>query len=349
MLGRLSRINLAISAATCYLFGMKKTAASPETHPVFLPPLPSWVTQNHGKTPESEAFLSGASLAMLHMVLANPSATLPSQSTLTAELLRNRLALRAAEACLKLEGRRESEADIRDAFYLAQAGGAMGPAGEMFVRWRKMKAIGLKRGDWLVQLRACVPEPVAEELPEWIDTIGQGGPAVFGSPVAQAARMIGSVMAAFPREEASALICGDLVLARALGWAHPVPLLGLHIKRKDLLQAAEGSAEELLLACHRAVAPGSQDAVRLAHDLVRRAQRLREVAPKLRAKGSGEAVALFLREDAVLPSTMLAPKIKGTNIPMTGRAARRLCDRLVELGVVRELTGRSTFRLYGVA
>ena len=34
-------------------------------------------------------------------------------------------------------------------------------------------------------------------------------------------------------------------------------------------------------------------------------------------------------------------------VGMTDRAARRLCDRLVELGVVRELTG-ATFRLYGV-
>ena len=33
---------------------------------------------------------------------------------------------------------------------------------------------------------------------------------------------------------------------------------------------------------------------------------------------------------------------------MSDRAARRLCDRSVELGVVRELTGRDTFRLYGV-
>jgi hypothetical protein len=215
----------------------------------------------------------------------------------------------------------------------------------MFVRWRRVGAIGLKQGDWLKRLKSCVPEHVAAELPEWIDTAMAGGQTALGSPVAQAAEMIGLVMGAFPREEASALICGDLVLARALGWAHSVPLLGLHLKRRELQVAGD----ELSLACHHAVAKGAQDAVRLAHDLVRRAQRLREVAPKLRAKGSDEAVALFLREDAVLPSTMLAPKIKGTNIPMTDRAARRLCDRLVELGMVRELTGRSTFRLYGMA
>jgi len=324
---------------------MKKAAPPMETHPIYLPPLPGWVTQNHSKTSETEQFLSGASLAILHVVLVNPSDALPSQGTLPAELLRNRLALRAAEACLKLEGRRDSEADIRDAYYLARAGDDLGPAGEMYVRWRKLSAVVLKRKDWLPRLKGCVSEGVAQELPEWIDTTMDQGAGQGGSPVAQASKMVELVMAAFPREEAAALICGDLILARALGWSQPVPLLGLHLKRRALL----ASPDELVLACHQATTSGAQDAVRLGHDLTRRAQRLREVAPKLRAKGSDQAVALFLREDAVLPSTMLAPRIQGTSIPMTSRAARRLCDRLVELGVVRELTGRSTFRLYGVA
>jgi hypothetical protein len=124
-----------------------------------------------------------------------------------------------------------------------------------------------------------------------------------------------------------------------------MPLLGVHMTRRDL----QAAGDELSLVCYRAVVRGAQDAVRLSHDLVRRAEWLREVAPKLRAKGSDAAVALFLCEDAVLPSAMLSPRIQGTSIPMTDRAARRLCDRLVELGVVKEVTGRSTFRLYGVA
>ncbi|MBL4768925.1 MAG: DUF1403 family protein, partial [Rhodobacteraceae bacterium] len=89
-------------------------------------------------------------------------------------------------------------------------------------------------------------------------------------------------------------------------------------------------------------------AIRSAADLSRRASRLQFIAPKLRAKGAGDALELFLSHDAVSPSGMLSPKIMGTLVPMTDRAARRLCDRLVALGVVRELTGRSTFRLYGV-
>ena len=78
--------------------------------------------------------------------------------------------------------------------------------------------------------------------------------------------------------------------------------------------------------------------MRLAAELARRAARLNAVAPKLRAKGAGAAVAMFLCRDAVAP----------TALPLPDRAARRLCDRLVDLGAIRELTGRDTFRLYGV-
>lgn len=89
--------------------------------------------------------------------------------------------------------------------------------------------------------------------------------------------------------------------------------------------------------------------IRLAQDLARRAEALRAVAPKLRAKGSDAAFELFLTEDAVSPASMLSPRIRGTSVAMTDRAARRFCDRLVDLGVARELTGRPTFRLYGIA
>ncbi len=314
---------------------------------VRLPGLPDWVTSRRGESLETVAFLSGSSLAMLHMVLRDPSSTLP------AALLRNRLALRAAEACLKLEGRRESSAEIRDAFFLTRPGdatgaaSAMGPAGEMFARWRRASALAMGGRDWLARLNASVPDAVAYELPGWIEMAARET-----SPVAQAARMLGLVLEAFPREEATALICGDMILARAMGWKQTVPLMALHLRRKDLRAAGAcrgPDRDKLLLACHRALATAAQDAVRLNHDLARRAVRLRAVAPKLRAKGSPEAVVLFLHEEAVLPSSMLSPRIKGTNVAMTDRAARRLCDRLVDLGVVRELTGRPNFRLYGVA
>ncbi|WOI58191.1 DUF1403 family protein [Palleronia sp. LCG004] len=47
----------------------------------------------------------------------------------------------------------------------------------------------------------------------------------------------------------------------------------------------------------------------------------------------------MLAQDAIAPSALT---------PLTNRAARRFVERLVELGLARELTGRASFRLYGL-
>jgi hypothetical protein len=67
---------------------------------------------------------------------------------------------------------------------------------------------------------------------------------------------------------------------------------------------------------------------------------LREVAPKLRAKSADRAVDLFLSRDALAPAALAAF--------LSDRATRRLCDRPVDLGAARELTGRDMLRLCGV-
>lgn len=136
----------------------------------------------------------------------------------------------------------------------------------------------------------------------------------------------------------------DIALSKRLGWTHPFPFFAHYLKKRQLLN----SSDELLLDCHLAIATIAEKVIRFAHELARRVEKLNAIAPKLRAKGSDQAVELFLSELAVSPSGMLYPKIKGSNVSMTQRSANRLCDRLVDLGVVRELTGRSTFRLYGV-
>lgn len=53
---------------------------------------------------------------------------------------------------------------------------------------------------------------------------------------------------------------------------------------------------------------------------------------------------MILSQDALTPVALARamPEI------LSERAARRLCERLVNQGVLRELTGRDTFRLYGV-
>jgi hypothetical protein len=90
------------------------------------------------------------------------------------------------------------------------------------------------------------------------------------------------------------------------------------------------------------VAPAAQDAFVLAGELSRRSQALLVVRPKLRAKGAGRVVELLLGDDAVSP----ARAAKAARL--SDRAARRLFDRLIELGAARELSGRSNFRLYGL-
>ena len=81
-------------------------------------------------------------------------------------------------------------------------------------------------------------------------------------------------------------------------------------------------------------------ALDLAQDLSRRAARLADAAPKLRAKGKAGAIAALLADDAVSAAAPIAG--------LSDRARRRLFDRLVSLSAARELTGRAAFRLYGL-
>ncbi len=99
------------------------------------------------------------------------------------------------------------------------------------------------------------------------------------------------------------------MLAQSLRWPGPLPLL-------------------MAQAC------------RLAAELSRRAEKLLAVAPKLRAKGAGDVIFLLLNEDAVSGSL--------TTRNLSRFAARRLFDRLQRLDAVRELSGRPSFRLFGL-
>jgi hypothetical protein len=64
------------------------------------------------------------------------------------------------------------------------------------------------------------------------------------------------------------------------------------------------------------------------------------VAPKVRTKGGATTIRALLAEDAVA-----AAALTGLG---SDRAARRFLERLVTLGAIREVTGRSSFRLYGL-
>ena len=283
-----------------------------------LPRMPPWVTSGRSETPEDVAFLSGAALSHLHLVV--------SQSEVPQSLLRARLALCSAEACVKHQGRLESASSLRDAVAFLQPGDNPCPAGEVYLSWRR----AIERPVAVDTLHRALPDLEPEQIATWLDGVGRG------APVARAAAVVEAVLTDWPRDHTGAVLLADATLAQALGWSHVVPLLALGLKRPDLRK----SDEELRLACHRAITAAVLEATRQVADLSLRAARLRDVAPKLRAKGAEEAVGVLLTSDAVAPTALTSLR--------SDRAARRFCDRLVELGAARELTGRDTFRLYGI-
>lgn len=292
-----------------------------------LPRMPAWVTSARVETLEDVAFLSGAALAHLYLVLA--------QGDVPHALLRERLALRAAEACVAFSGRSERAGELRDAVHLLRPGDLPGPAGETYLAWRR----AVERPVSIKSLCRALPDLRAERIAGWLDGCdpcdgGGSRGAGQGAPVTRATAVLEGVLTDQRRGDVLAMILADAALAQALGWGRLVPLLAAGLKRTDLRKRGD----DLRVACHRAVTASVLEAARLAADLTRRGAHLRAVAPKLRAKRAGGAVEMFLTRDAVAPAAL----------PLPDRAARRLCDRLVDLGAVRELTGRDTFRLYGV-
>ncbi len=305
--------------------------------PTTLPKLPCWVTSGRSETLESVAFRSGAALTVLDQLLSDQRHCVP------LKLLANRLALSAATATSKLEGRFAREVDIRDAYHLTPPGEARGPDGDLLAFWRDTVRLG---ANGTGQIADAVGADFAGEVVAWLDA-GLERARTHGT-LAGCVSVLRAVLDVDDRAERVACLLSDVVLARALNWTQVLPVSARRLTKAKLRDLnAEGQGAELAVQVQ--ILESIESTIRLAQDLARRAEALRAVAPKLRAKGSDAAVDLFLTEDAVAPASMLAPRIRGTSIPMTDRAARRVCDRLVELGVARELTGRSTFRLYGIA
>lgn len=229
-------------------------------------------------------------------------------------LLCDRMALLAAEASLRLMGKPIGLAALRDAVHLIRPGEHPDPAGSVAQAWRQAARQHLERGT------------------------GET------APLAAAATAYEDSRADHPGDLPEALMAAEAALAVALGWSSMLPVLTPGFSRRDLALCGA----DLELACARAVVTSAPRAQRLAGELARHAAKLRAVAPKLRAKAAPAAVDLLLRVDALTPALALSPVVRGTAMRMSDRAARRFCDRLVALGVLREFSGRAAFRIYGL-
>ena len=303
------------SAVEGYALAMNTLGRESDPHFESLPLLPSWVTSTRAEATEYVAFLSGAALSHLHLVLAD--------NTVPKTLIRDRLALRAAEGTVGFSGRSETMSDLRDALHFLSPGDLPGPAGEIYQLWRRSVQRPIHPSSFGAQHSIFSDEQIAV----WFTQSDV-------SPIERAANVLEQCLDIAPANEASALILAEAVLAKALGWERITPVFTLGLKHSDL----RARGERLVLACHHALRRAIVEIMRHVSDSTRNTIRVSAIVPKLRAKGAKDAVQIFLTQDAVAPSAL----------PMPDRAARRLCDRLVNLGVVRELTGRDSFRLYGI-
>ena len=329
-----------LSAPPAKRAGAKASQARPlEGRPSPPPaPIPAWARASGREGQGDPLFAAGAGLALLDAYLrAEPPA---------AGALRSRLALQSAVASATILRLNADAAALRDLrFAVGEPGG---PAANLLSLWRD----GAGRPPGFDPGR--IPD-VAARLDLAVDPNGLSASlracAGEGDPVSAAAKAAALAFSSLPdappaEAEILALWAFDMVIAIRLRWPRPVPLIatkildpGLRSNGRERLRPGGPAWPN---AAAGAIALAAAAAIDLAADLSRRSKTLIAVAPKLRSKPAQKIVDLLLAQDCVSPAEA------ARHAPMTGRAARRLFDRLVVLGAARELSGRPTFRLYGL-
>jgi hypothetical protein len=300
--------------------------------------MPAWALSRGRDISEADAaFAAGIALKSLDdLIRADPP---------WLSCWRDRLALKSATVAAKMVGRGEEQDAIRDAVLLTVAGDDPGPAGKLFLATRMLTRrsgpVTTSFVKEVAELFGLGWDHGLASVPDLADTATQSGRA---APLALA-DLISAITTVRPDAEVLALGLAEIVLAQTLKWPKPVPLL---------LPERYGSAFRTLggrgrvrpgeLAYPKAIClalvDGVDAALRSASEIDRRAARLLAVVSKLRTKGAEPVIGKLLSEDAVPAS---AP---GSNLSRW--AANRLFERLEGFEAVRELSGRSSFRIFGL-
>jgi len=302
--------------------------------PVTVSLLPDWIRQIEPQSPEDACFFAGAALSAVHPVARSNHPL--------GRLWRQRLALRATVRLITAGGCTEDEAALRDACYLRRLEDDPGPASRVLLAWRSLtEPAKINLPDTAAHLADLLEVRASDELTSILATATAPGQGTW-SAISAATAIIAVSLASNSGDRNLALWLADIVLAHSLNWPAPVPLLALCIRFADLKDAPH-EPRALLTAISSAYARAAANAIDLHCELASRARKLLAVARKLRSRHVPTTINLLLREDA-LPADLPIDEGKTGN----SLAIQQLFDRLVELGAVRELTGRTTHQLYGL-
>jgi hypothetical protein len=300
--------------------------------------LPAWANRRIGFESEADAvFVGGAALLALDRVVRSDPPW--------AGAWRQRQALKCTLVALRLVGRREEETELRDAWVLRKPGDDAGPSGNIYEVWKRPSArlvhLDTETLRNVVSQLGLAWRDELEDLSIWCDAARRRTAA---APIA-IAEIVCRILSLGRDLEPLAWWVADQVLREMMQWPLTVPLMmnernSIYFRAEKSQKRIAPDAETFPRAVALALADAAAGSLRLASELDRRASDLMAVVPKLRAKGAGDAIDLLLSDDAVSGSL--------STRRLSRFASRRLFERLLTFGVIRELSGRPNFRIFGL-